>query len=129
LSFAVLAGTTADANRDYSHLKKEALFMQALRLVALAGVLGTTVAPAPLLFSPTVAMAQSQQPTKQQIETAVKAANPTIGQLRQLKKLEPNINNMTPAQLQQALGQIFSPAQLAAIRQSLAAQGVSMPGH
>jgi hypothetical protein len=103
--------------------------MQALRLLALAGVLGTAVAPVALVFIPTTAMAQSQPPTKQQIETAVKAANPTIGQLRQLRKLEPNINNMTSAQLRQALGQIFSDSQLAAIRQSLKAQGVSMPGH
>jgi len=103
--------------------------MQALRLLALAGVLGTAVAPAALVFTPTAAMAQSKQPTKQQLETAVKAANPTIGQLRQLKQLEPNINNMTPAQLQQALHQIFSGPQLAAISQSLKAQGVSMPGH
>lgn len=103
--------------------------MQALRLLALACVLGTSIAPAALVLTPTVALAQAQPPTKQQLETAVKAANPTIGQLRKLRKLEPNVNNMTPAQLQQALGQIFSPAQLAAIRQSLEAQGVSMPGH
>ncbi|MGB8964582.1 MAG: hypothetical protein WCB99_02970 [Candidatus Cybelea sp.] len=103
--------------------------MQALRLFALAGVLGTAVAPAALVLTPTAAMAQSQPPTKQQLETAVKAAHPTIGQLRQLRKLEPNVNNMTPAQLQQALGQIFSSQQLAAIRQSLKAQGVAMPGH
>lgn len=102
--------------------------MQVLRHLALASVLGTVVASA-LVFTPTAAMAQSQTPTKQQIETAVKAANPTIGQLRQLRKLEPNINNMTPAQLQHALGQIFSPQQLNEIRQSLTAQGVSMPGH
>ena len=102
--------------------------MKALRLLALAGVLGTAIAPTTLAFAPTVAIAQSQPPTKQQLETAVKAAHPTIGQLRALKKLEPNINNMTPAQLQQALGQIFSASQLVAIRQSLLAQGVSLPG-
>lgn len=102
--------------------------MQALRLLAIAIVVGTVVAPPALVFTTTAAMAQSQTPTKQQIETAVKAANPTIGQLRQLRRLEPNINNMTPAQLQQALGQIFSPQQLSAIRQSLKAQGVSLPG-
>jgi hypothetical protein len=103
--------------------------MQALRILAIAGVLGTAVAPAALVLTPTAAMAQSKQPTKQQLETAVKAANPTIGQLRQLKKLEPNINTMTPEQLQQALHQIFSSSQLAAISQSLKTQGVSMPGH
>jgi hypothetical protein len=103
--------------------------MQTLRLLALAGVLGTAVAPAALVLTPIAAMAQSQPPSKQQLETAVKAADPTIGQLRKLRKLEPNVNNMTPAQLQQALGQIFSSTQLAAIRQSLKAQGVSMPGH
>lgn len=102
--------------------------MQALRLLALAGVLGIAVAPAALL-TPAAALAQSNQPTKQQLETAVKAAHPTIGQLRQLKQLEPNINNMTPAQLQQALHKIFSDSQLAAISQSLKAQGVAMPGH
>ena len=103
--------------------------MQALRLLALAGVLGTTVASATLILTPNAAMAQSTKPTKQQLETAVKAAHPTIGQLRQLKQLEPNVNNMTPAQLQQSLHQIFSSAQLAAISQSLKAQGVSMPSH
>ena len=104
--------------------------MQALRLLALAGVLGIAVAPTALVLTPTAALAQSsKQPTKQQLETAVKAAHPTIGQLRQLKQLEPNINNMTPAQLQQALHKIFSDSQLAAISQSLKAQGVSMPGH
>lgn len=103
--------------------------MQALRFLALAGALGTAVASTALVLSPTAAIAQSKQPTKQQLETAVKAAHPTIGQLRQLKQLEPNINNMTPAQLQQSLHQIFSSAQLAAISQSLKAQGVSMPGH
>ena len=103
--------------------------MQALRVLALTGVLGTAVTSAALILSPTVAVAQSQGPTKQQLETAVKAAHPTIGQLRQLKKLEPNINNMTPAQLQEALGQIFSAAQLAAIHQSLVAQGVALPSH
>lgn len=103
--------------------------MQALRVLAIATVLGTAFAPPALVFTTTAAMAQSQSPTKQQMETAVKAANPTIGQLRQLRKLEPNINNMTPAQLQQALGQIFSPQQLTEIRQSLKAQGVSIPGH
>ena len=103
--------------------------MQALRLLALAGVLGTAVAPAALVFTPIAAMAQSQPPTKQQLEIAVKAADPTIGQLRQLRKLEPKVNNMTPEQLRQALGQIFSGQQLTAIRQSLKAQGVSMPGH
>ena len=101
--------------------------MQALRLLALASVLGTAVAPAALVFTSTAAMAQSNQPTKQQLETAVKAASPTIGQLRQLKKLEPNINSMTPSQLEQALHKIFSDSQLAAIRHSLKAQGVSMP--
>jgi hypothetical protein len=113
----------------FFHPTKEALFMQALRLLALAGVLGTAVAPVAVVFTPTAAMAQSQPPTKQQLETAVKAAHPTIGQLRQLRKLEPNVNNMTPAQLKQALGQIFSSQQLAAIQQSLKAQGVSMPGN
>lgn len=103
--------------------------MKALRLLALAGVLGAIVAPPTLVFTTTAALAESQPPTKQQMETAVKAANPTIGQLRQLRRLEPNINNMTPAQLQHALAQIFSPQQLAEIRQSLKAQGVSMPGH
>ena len=104
--------------------------MKALRLVALVGVLGTAFTPIFLGFSPSVAIAQSQQPpTKQQLETAVRTANPSIGQLRQLKKLEPNVNSMTPAQLKQALQQIFSPAQLATIHQSLVAQGVSMPGH
>jgi hypothetical protein len=102
--------------------------MQALRLLALAAVLGTAVASAALVITPPAAIAQTQPPTKQQIETAVKAANPTIGQLRHLRQLEPNINNMTPAQLRQALGQIFSGPQLAAIRQSLQAQGVSIPG-
>ena len=102
--------------------------MQPLRILALASVLGTAVAPAVLMATTTVAIAESQPPTKQQLETAVKAANPTIGQLRKLKKLEPNVSNMTPAQLQQALGQIFSPQQLAAIHQSLTAQGVAMPG-
>ena len=103
--------------------------MQALRLLALAGVLGTAVVPAALVVTGAAAMAQSQQPTKQQLETAVKAANPTIGQLRKLRQLEPNINNMTPTQLRQALSQIFSPEQLGAIRHSLAAQGVSLPSH
>jgi hypothetical protein len=102
--------------------------MHALRILALAGALGTVVAPTALLFTSSVALAQAQPPTKQQIETAVKAADPTIGQLRALRKLEPNINNMTPGQLQQALHQIFSPGQLGIIRQSLAAQGVSIPG-
>lgn len=104
--------------------------MQALRFLALAGALGTAVAPAALALSPIAAIAQaSKQPTKQQLETAVKAAHPTIGQLRQLKQLEPNINSMTPAQLQQSLHQIFSAPQLAAISQSLKAQGVPMPSH
>jgi ABC-type sugar transport system substrate-binding protein len=103
--------------------------MRALRLLALASVLGTAVMPAALVVTAGVAMAQSKPPTKQQLETAVKAANPTIGQLRQLKRLEPNMNNMTPAQLKQALSQIFSPTQLGAIRHSLAAQGVSLPSH
>ena len=104
--------------------------MQALRFLALAGALGTAVAPAALVLTPMVAMAQTTtKPTKQQLETAVKAAHPTIGQLRQLKQLEPNVNNMTPAQLQQSLHQIFSSQQLAAISQSLKAQGVSMPAH
>jgi hypothetical protein len=100
--------------------------MRALSILTLAGVLGTAVAPAALVATTTLAMAQSQ-PTKQQLETAVKAAHPTIGQLRQLKKLEPQINNMTPAQLKGSLQQIFSPQQLAIIHQSLKAQGVSMP--
>jgi hypothetical protein len=108
---------------------KERVLMQALRLLALASVLGTAVMPAALVVTGGAAMAQSKQPTKQQLETAVKAANPTIGQLRQLKRLEPNVNNMTPAQLKQALSQIFSPEQLGAIRHSLAAQGVSLPSH
>ncbi|HVR48080.1 MAG TPA: hypothetical protein VMT95_15725 [Candidatus Binatia bacterium] len=85
--------------------------------------------PAALVVTGAAAMAQSQPPTKQQLETAVKAANPTIGQLRQLRKLEPNVNNMTPEQLKQALSQIFSSEQLGAIRHSLAAQGVSLPNH
>ncbi len=101
--------------------------MRALRLLALACALGTAVAPAALVATATAAMAQTQPPTKQQLETAVKTANPTIGQLRQLRKLEPNVNNMTSTQLKQALEQIFSPQQLATIRQSLKAQGVSMP--
>lgn len=103
--------------------------MHTLRFLALAAALGTAVAPAALVLSPTAALAQSTKPTKQQLETAVKAAHPTIGQLRQLKQLEPNVSNMTPAQLQQSLHQIFSSAQLAAISQSLKAQGVSMPSH
>jgi hypothetical protein len=103
--------------------------MQALRLLALAGVLGTAVMPAALVVTGGAAMAQSKAPTKQQLETAVKAANPTLGQLRQLKRLGPNVNNMTPAQLKQALSQIFSPEQLGEIRHSLAAQGVSLPSH
>jgi hypothetical protein len=103
--------------------------MRALRILALAGVLGTAIAPAALVLSPIAAMAQAQPPTKQQLETAVKAANPTIGQLRHLRKLEPNVDNMTPEQLRQALGQIFTGPQLAAIRQSLEAQGVTIPGH
>ena len=104
--------------------------MQALRFLALAGALATVIAPAALVVSPTAAIAQStSKPTKQQLETAVKAAHPTIGQLRQLKQLEPNINSMTPAQVQQSLHQIFSAQQLAAISQSLKAQGVSMPAH
>ena len=109
--------------------KKERVLMQAVRLLALAGVLGIAVMPAALVVTGSPAMAQSKQPTKQQLETAVKAANPTIGQLRQLKRLEPNVNNMTPAQLKQALSQIFSPEQLGTIRHSLAAQGVSLPSH
>jgi hypothetical protein len=100
--------------------------MRALNFFALACALGTAVAPATLVATTTAAMAQAQ-PTKQQLETAVKAAHPTIGQLRALKKLEPNMNNMTPAQLKSALGQIFSPQQLATIHQSLVAQGVTMP--
>ncbi len=100
--------------------------MNPLRIIALAAVLGTAVAPAMLTLTTTVAMAESAPPTKEQMETAVKAANPTIGQLKKLKKLD--MNSMTPAQLQQSLGQIFSPAQLATIQKSLAAQGVSMPG-
>ncbi len=102
--------------------------MHPLRILALAGVLGAVAAPAVLISTTTVAMAQSQPPTKQQLETAVKAANPTIKQLRMLKKLEPSVGDMTPAQLKQALSQIFSPQQLATIHQSLVAQGVSMPG-
>lgn len=103
--------------------------MRALRLLALVGAFGTAAVPAAaLLLTPAaIAQAQPQPPTKQQLETAVKAASPTIGQLRQLRKLEPNVNNMTPAQLKQALAQIFSPEQLATIRQSLEAQGVSLP--
>ncbi len=101
--------------------------MRALNFLALACALGTAVAPATLVATATAAMAESQPPTKQQLETAVKAAHPTIGQLRALKKLEPNMNNMTPAQLKSALGQIFSPQQLATIHQSLVAQGVTMP--
>jgi hypothetical protein len=112
-----------------SSLKKERVLMQALRLLALAGVLGTAVVPAALVVTGGAAIAESKQPTKQQLETAVKAAKPTIGQLRQLKRLEPNVNNMTPAQLKQALSQIFSPEQLGAIRHSLAAQGVALPSH
>jgi hypothetical protein len=100
--------------------------MQSFRVFALAVVLGAGLVPASLLV-PTVAAAQSQMPTKQQLETAVKAANPTVGQLRQLRRLEPSINSMTPAQLRQALSAIFSPQQLAAIRQSLAAQGIKLP--
>ena len=110
-----------------SHPKK-GLVVQALRILALSGVLGTAAAPAAMVFLPTVAMAQ-QAPTKQQLENAVKAANPTIRQLRALKKLEPNVPDMTPAQLRQALQQIFSPPQLAEIRQSLQQQGVPLPGH
>jgi hypothetical protein len=104
--------------------------MQVLRSLALAAVLGAAVAPAAL---PAAALAQAQPqaqpqpPTKQQLETAVKAANPTFGQLRQLKKLEPNIPNMTPAQLKQALGGIFTMDQLVVIKQSLKAQGVALP--
>ena len=109
--------------------KKERVLMQALRLLALAGVLGIAVMPAALVVTGGVAMAQSKPPTKQQLETAVKAANPTIGQLRQLRKLEPNVNSMTPTQLKQSLSQIFSPEQLSTIRHSLAAQGVSLPTH
>jgi hypothetical protein len=104
------------------------LFVQVLRLLAIASVLAIVVAPATLVLTPAAALAQ-QMPTKQQLETAVKAADPTIGQLRQLRKLEPNINNMTPAQFQQAIAQIFTPNQLARIRQSLQAQGVTLPGH
>jgi TolA-binding protein len=103
--------------------------MKTISLLALAGVFSMTAAPAALALTSTVAIAATQPPTKQQLETAVKAANPTIGQLRQLKKLEPNINNMTPAQLKQALGNIFSQQQLMAISKSLKAQGVSMPGN
>jgi hypothetical protein len=103
--------------------------MRALRFLALAGALGTAIAPAALVSTTTAAAAQAQPPSKQQLETAVKAANPTIGQLRQLRALEPHVNSMTPAQLRQALGQIFSPQQLVEIRQSLQAQGVSIPGH
>jgi hypothetical protein len=66
-------------------------------------------------------------------QTAVRdrgqSRKPTIGQLRQLRRLEPNVNNMTAAQLKQSLSQIFSPEQLGAIRHSLAAQGVSLPSH
>jgi hypothetical protein len=104
--------------------------MRAFRPIALASVLGIALAPT-VLMAPTIALAQPQPqpPTKQQLETAVRAANPTIGQLRKLRKLEPNVNNMTPAQLRGALQQIFSPDQLATIVQSLKAQGVSIPGH
>ena len=102
--------------------------MQVLRLLALAGVLGTAVAPATLIATTVIADAQSPQPpTKQQLETAVKSANPTIGQLRALKKLEPKINSMTPDQVKQSLASIFSPAQLMAIQRSLQAQGVALP--
>jgi hypothetical protein len=100
--------------------------MQAFRTLALAAVLGAAVVPASLVFTPVAALAQ-QAPTKDQIKTAVKAAHPTIGQLRALKKIEPNINSMTPDQLKQALAQIFSPPQLSEIHQSLVAQGVSLP--
>jgi hypothetical protein len=105
--------------------------MRAFRLIALASVLGIAIAPTVLISAPIVASAQSQPqpPTKQQLETAVRAANPTIGQLRQLRHLEPNVNSMTPAQLRGALQQIFSPEQLTTIVQSLKAQGVSIPGH
>jgi hypothetical protein len=107
--------------------QEKGLVVHVLRILALSGVLGTAMAPMAMVVLPTAALAQ-QAPTKQQLETAVKAANPTIGQLRQLRKLEPNVPNMTPAQLQQALQQIFSPLQLAAIRQSLQQQGVVLPG-
>jgi ABC-type sugar transport system substrate-binding protein len=105
--------------------------MRTIRLFALASVLGIAAAPTALSLAPIVALAQSQPqpPTKQQLQTAVRAANPTIGQLRALRKLEPNVNNMTPEQLRGALQQIFSPGQLATIVQSLKAQGVSIPGH
>jgi TolA-binding protein len=105
--------------------------MRSLRILAVACALGTAAAPAALLGTTAVAMAQSQPqpPTKQQLETAVKAASPTIGQLRQLRQLEPNVNSMTPAQLKGALQQIFSPQQLVTIRQSLKAQGVALPSH
>lgn len=108
-------------------LSERGISMRTLHLLGLACVLGTAGVPAALAVSGTAAMAQSQPPTKQQLETAVKAANPTIGQLRQLRQLEPNVNNMTPAQLKQALQQIFSQEQLVIIRQSLKAQGVALP--
>ena len=101
--------------------------MQALRILALAGVLGTAVAPVALLSTTTAAMAQAPAVTKQQLETAVKAANPTVGQLRELKQLKNNVNNMTPVQVRDALNSIFSPPQMVAIRESLAAQGVKLP--
>jgi hypothetical protein len=86
------------------------------------------VAPAGMIATAGVAVAQSPQPpTKQQLETAVKAANPTIGQLRALRKLEQNLNNMTPAQVKQALGSIFTVTQLEEIHASLQAQGVALP--
>jgi hypothetical protein len=102
--------------------------MQSFRVLMLAGVLGTAVAPAVLVSTSAVAVAQQPQPpTKQQLETAVRSANPTIGQLRALKRLEPNVSSMTPAQLKSALGQIFTVQQLEQIHQSLAAQGVALP--
>jgi len=106
---------------------KEALAMRALHLLALAGALGTVVAPTALIFAPIAALAASP-PTKQQIETAVRSANPTIGQMRKLKKLEPKIDGMTSDELEQALGKIFSGSQLIAIQQSLKAQGAALPG-
>jgi hypothetical protein len=103
--------------------------MLTFRILALAGALGAVIAPATLVLTPAAAIAQAQPqpPTKQQLETAVKAANPTIGQLRALRRLEPNVNNMTPAQLKQALGEIFTVDQIVIIRQSLKAQGVALP--
>jgi hypothetical protein len=51
------------------------VLMQALPLLALASVLGIAVMPAAFVATGGAAMAQSKSPTKQQLETAVKAAN------------------------------------------------------